>query len=113
MASINRKNLSEYENKKGFFKAVFKKLGFTTDGYCKRTMLLTNCIDLSTGKVISDHTWIACSEILPNNFKLSRGAIVLFEASAYSYFKEKRGKVLSKNFSFGDVKLIEVKKKVI
>ena len=110
MKSVNRQLLEKYEEKKGLFKAVVSKKGIATDGSKKRTILLKNCIDLTTKQKVSDHLWIGSKDINYSS-KIINGDIIIFEAKSYGYYKEQSRKVLCKNYSFKEIDVIDVKKK--
>ena len=70
------------------FRATVSRFGRKTNykGYSDETILLLNVTDMETLKVVTDHIWFTFTKGF-EKLKLSRGAVVEFEARIKSYRK--------------------------
>ncbi len=83
-----RKGLAKVEGERKKFQATFSRVGKKTNyqGFSEDTILLTNILDIETGKVVADHLWFSFTKGF-EDAKIKEGMLLEFDARVKPYKK--------------------------
>jgi hypothetical protein len=101
-----RKLLASAEGERKKFRAVFARFGkkINYKGFSETTILLTNLIEIDTGKLVTDHQWFAYTAGF-EKADLKEGVSIEFEARVKKYTKGYVNKRIGVNKKKSDYKL--------